>query len=155
MKLSEWAQIAEIIGGTAIIASLIFVGLQVRENTRITMLTSDRALDQQNLALNLSVTDSNDFAAILVRAELDRDDLEAAERARFDNYCFSRFGGYENVIANRTEGFIPDDEYNVWATHFKYRFDKPGYQQFWNEYRHGYFPDFRAWVDELFGLDED
>ena len=155
MKLSEWAQIAEIIGGTAIIASLIFVGLQVRENTRITMLTSDRALDQQNLALNLSVTDSNNFASILVRAELDRDDLEAAERARFDNYCFSRFGGYENVIANRTEGFIPDDEYNVWATHFKYRFDKPGYRQFWDEYRKGYFPDFRAWVDELYGLDED
>jgi hypothetical protein len=155
MKLSKWAQMAEIIGGVAIIASLIFIGLEVRENTRVTMLTSDRALDQQNLALNLSIADSADLATLLVKAELDRNSLNAAERARFDNYCFSRFGGYENVIANWTEGFVPDDEYNVWAIHFKYRFDKPGYRQFWDEYRHGYFPDFRAWVDEMYGLDED
>jgi len=46
MKLSEWANVAEIFGGAAIIASLIFVGLEVRENTQVVKLTSDRALDQ-------------------------------------------------------------------------------------------------------------
>ena len=152
MKLSEWAHAAEIIGGAAIIASLIFVGLEVRENTRVTVLTSDRALDQQNLALNLSITNSADFAEVLVRAELDRDNLTAAERARFDNYCLSRFGAYENLVTNFAEGFVSDDEYDVWAENFKYRFDKPGYREFWIEHRTTYFPDFRAWADEQFGI---
>ena len=93
MKLTEWADIAEIFGGVAIIASLIFVGLEVQENTRVTILTSDRALDQQNMAINLAVINSADFADILVRGESNRDSLSAADRARFDNYCFSRFGG--------------------------------------------------------------
>ncbi len=75
LKLSEWANIAEIIGGIAIVASLLFVGLEVRENTRVTILTSDRALDQQNLALNLQITNSPDFAEIVVRAEMNRDTL--------------------------------------------------------------------------------
>jgi hypothetical protein len=152
MRLEKYALIAEIFGGVAIVLSLIFVGLEVRENTRVTILTSDRSLDQQNLALNLAITNSADFAELLVRAELDRDSLTDEERARFDNYCFSRFGGYENVVANFAEGFVSDDEYNVWAEHFRYRFDKPGYRQFWIEYRSGYFSSFRAWADEQFGI---
>ena len=152
MKLSEWAHIAEIVAGAAIIASLIFVGFEIRENTQVAILTSDRALDQQNLALNLSITNSADFADVLVRAESDRDSLIAVERARFDHYCFSRFGAYENVVANFAAGFGSDDEFEVWAQHFRDRFDKPGYRQFWIDYRSGYFLDFRAWVDEQYGI---
>jgi hypothetical protein len=80
MKLSEWANVAEIIGGAAIIASLIFVGLEVRENTQVIKLTSDRALDQQNLVLNTAVAESHDLAEILVKGESDRDNLSAQEK---------------------------------------------------------------------------
>lgn len=72
MKRSEWAHAAEIVGGAAIIASLIFVGLEVRENTQVVKLTSDRAIDQQNLALNVSVANNANLADILVRGEKDR-----------------------------------------------------------------------------------
>ena len=152
MKLTEWADIAEIFGGAAIIASLIFIGVEVRENTRVTILTSDRALDQQNLVLNLAITNSADFADILVRAEFDRDSLTATERVRFDNYCLSRFAAYENVVANFGEGLIDDEDYDVWAALFKNRYGQPGYRQFWIEYRTVYFPKFRAWTDEQFGV---
>jgi hypothetical protein len=152
MKLSEWANVAEIVGGAAIIASLIFVGLEVRENTQVVKLTSDRALDQQNLVLNTSVANNQDLAEILVKGESDRDSLSEVERARFDNYCFSRFGAFENVIGNYSEGFVADNEYNVWSVYFKHRLGKQGYRQFWIEYRDGFFPTFRAWADQQYGM---
>ncbi len=155
MKLSEWAQVAEIVGGAAIIASLIFVGMQVGENTRVVKMAADRAIDQQNVALNISVVESPDFAALLVRGELDRGSLTTAERARFDNYSLARFGAYENVVGNFSEGFISDEEYQVWARHFEYRFDKPGYKQLWIELRSGYFPAFRSWADERYGISDE
>ena len=98
MKLSEWAQVAEIVGGAAIIASLVFVGIEVRENTFVVRAQSDRAIDQQNVALNIVVAENADFAEILVRGEVDRGSLDPAELARFDNYCLARFGAYENVV---------------------------------------------------------
>ncbi len=155
MKLEKWALVAEIVGALAIVLSLIFVGLEIRDSTRVTTLTLDRVLDQQNLALNLAITNSADFAELLVRGELDRDGLNTAERARFDNYCLSRFGAYENIVDDFAAGFIADDDYDVWAGHFKYRFDKPGYRQFWIEYRSHYFASFRAWADEQFGISVD
>ena len=33
LSLSEWASIAEIIGAVAVVLSLIYVGVQVQENT--------------------------------------------------------------------------------------------------------------------------
>ncbi len=155
MKLEKWALVAEIVGALAIVLSLIFVGLEIRDSTRVTTLNLDRVLDQQNLALNLAITNSADFAELLVRGESDRDGLNTAERARFDNYCLSRFGAYENIVDDFAAGFIADDDYDVWAGHFKYRFDKPGYRQFWIEYRSQYFASFRAWADEQFGISVD
>ena len=127
MRLEKYALIAEIVGAVAIVLSLVFVGLEIRENTRATILTSDRALDEQNLALNLAITNSSDFAELLVRAEMDRHGLDDQERARFDNYCFSRFGAFENVVANFAGGLVTADEYDVWAELFRRRFGKPGY----------------------------
>jgi hypothetical protein len=152
MKPSDWAHIAEVIGGVAIVASLIFVGLEVRENTQVTKLTLDRGIDQQNLALNLTLAQNSELADILVRAEMNRDSLTNAERIRFDNYCYSRFGAYENVVGDFSNGFITQEEYDVWITNFDFRFNKPGYRQFWIENRMGYFPAFRAWADERFGM---
>lgn len=36
MQLSDWAALAEILSAAAVIVSLIFVGAQIRENTRAT-----------------------------------------------------------------------------------------------------------------------
>ena len=41
MKLERWALIAEIVGGVAIVLSLIFVGLQVRQSAEQTALNTD------------------------------------------------------------------------------------------------------------------
>ncbi len=154
MKLSEWAHVAEIIGGAAIVASLVFVGIEVRENTQVVRAQSDRMIDQQNVALNIVVTESSDFAEILVRGESDRGSLNAVDLARFDNYCLARFGAYENVVGNFSGGFISSEEFEIWTVHFESRFLKPGYRHFWQEYRHAYFPVFRAWADARYGISD-
>ena len=153
MKLSEWAQIAEIVGGAAIIASLVFVGIEVRENTSVVRAQFDRAIDQQNVSLNIVVAENADFAEVLVRAEVDRDSLDPAELARFDNYCLARFGAYENVVGNFSEGFVSSQEFDIWTRHFEDRFSRPGYRQCWLNYRDGYFPRFRAWADARFNVE--
>ena len=155
MKLSEWAHIAEVTGAVAIVASLIFVGLEVQENTRVNRLTMDRTIDQQSIALNLLIAESPDLADILVKGELDRDNLTPAEQARFDNYCLSRFGSYENIVGDYYAGFVADVEFQLWAKHFEFRFDKPGYRQFWIAHRNVYFESFRHWGDERYGIEAD
>lgn len=135
------------IGGAAIVAALIFVGLEVRENTQVSTLTLDRMIDQQSVALNRSITASADFADILVRGEQDRDSFSPAELARF--------GSYENLVGDFAAGSIGDKEFDLRARHFEFRCDKPGYRQFRVAHRNVYFESLRQWADERYGIAAD
>lgn len=49
MKLEKWALLAEIVGGAAIVLSLVFVGIQIRSNTQVARATAyDRNIDSMN-----------------------------------------------------------------------------------------------------------
>ena len=49
--LAEWASVAEIIGALAIVVSLVFVGLQIRANTRATQ----NATYQQSVGYEIEI----------------------------------------------------------------------------------------------------
>ena len=43
MTIQDWGAVGEIIGGIAIIISLIYVGLQIRQNTKATKVATSQA----------------------------------------------------------------------------------------------------------------
>jgi hypothetical protein len=67
-KLSDWASIAEIVGATAIVLSLIFVGYEVRRNTLATQIASANDLGTALLEVN-KITTQADLAELFVRTE--------------------------------------------------------------------------------------
>jgi len=74
MKLEKWALIAEILSAMAVVASLVFVGLQVRQgaeetalNTRTIQTSAYQDLTAQLGTLNTLVIDNSDFAEALSR----------------------------------------------------------------------------------------
>jgi len=55
LQLSEWAAFAEIIGTVGIVLSLVFVGIQVRDNTKATQAASFQAAAELDHQLLLTV----------------------------------------------------------------------------------------------------
>ena len=64
MSLEQWADLSQIVGGLAVVASLIFVGLQLRQNTDAIRASTSQAHSAMYHAINTSVIDSSDFARI-------------------------------------------------------------------------------------------
>lgn len=57
-KLSDWANAAQIVSGIAVVVTLLFLILGIRENTAITRATAyDRNMDSLNYVRNVLVTD--------------------------------------------------------------------------------------------------
>ena len=74
-SLADWASIAEILGAIAVVVSLLFVGLQVRANTR----ASQAATYQEQLGLEigvLSTAAANPGLARLYSDTFDKGDFE-------------------------------------------------------------------------------
>ena len=61
-NLQDWASIAEIVGAFAIVASLVYVGYELRENNRILQVSSRQTLSEQEIRYYESSIDSSVIA---------------------------------------------------------------------------------------------
>lgn len=69
MKLEKWAMIAEIVSGVAIVVSLIFLILEIRENTDATRASTRESITERVERLTLTVATNPGLAGILARDE--------------------------------------------------------------------------------------
>ena len=82
MRLEKWALIAEIVGGIAIVASLIFVGLQIQQGTSITKASSYQDfVEELNDWRSVLITDP-ELRRLFIRSQRQEQlgDLEVEER---------------------------------------------------------------------------
>jgi hypothetical protein len=116
-KLQEYALIAEILSAFAVVASLVFVGLQIRQqsdetalNTRAVEITAYQNLIQQIGLLNTLVIESGEFARIR-QAGLSGSDYENEEdQSRFDSYVNLLVRHGDLAYRQFESGLITDDD---------------------------------------------
>ncbi len=104
MKLSTWAEVA---GIAALVVSLIFVGIEIRDNTAA---TSAQALLELNVAANeimLLQADNAELADIVRIGDLDVDPLSETERYRYMRTIYSVLNNQENAFMFYRKSSIP------------------------------------------------
>ena len=91
LTILDWRAIGELIGGLAVILSLIYVGTQVRQNTKATKLTSyQHALDKLT-ALDLLLAKDQALHRIAWLVEKSRDELTEEEWSRYTYLTLPNF----------------------------------------------------------------
>ena len=114
MKLEKWALIAEIIGGVAIVLSLVFVGLEIRGNTQIAMAEAyERNIDSINEWRLELIRDPSLVATAGVFYERFGEDATDAEveRFRLNLLLNAVFGVYEKSYYALQYGILGPDEW--------------------------------------------
>jgi len=108
LRLSEWSQIADIVAAIAVVISLLFVGLQVRDNTEALRSQNERALVNALETLKLSrVTDAG-FADMMYRAETGGE-LSDLDRSRIRAMAFLYLDNWEQAFHDHQKGLIDPD----------------------------------------------
>ena len=85
-KLQEYALIAEIIGAVAIVCSLIFVGLQIRQNSRISSVNAYQELISQISTMNSLRIQDPGFADLFWRFDHGQQPATDEERSRLEAF---------------------------------------------------------------------
>jgi hypothetical protein len=80
MKLKKFALFAEIISAIAIVGSLIFVGIQIQQNSRISQVNAYQELTNQILSINAIHAQNSELAEIQLKA---RNGIELSENEQF------------------------------------------------------------------------
>jgi len=80
MTLLEWGALGELIGGIAIIVSLIYVGLQIKQNTDTLKLSTIHNTMEDFADLYLFPAENSEFADIFFRGLQDINTVPAKTR---------------------------------------------------------------------------
>lgn len=149
MTLEQWSYAAQVVSAIAVIASLIFVGFQVRKATAAIRATSSQAHSSLYTDLVKSIIDNADFARVWSIGLMDPKALKEEEWVRFVGYASALFRLYESSRVQWLNGRL-DEEH--WHTIERQAVDfghLPGLQVAWQLRGHWYSPEFRAWFDGL------
>ena len=108
----KWAAISEVFGTIAVVVSLIFVGISIRQNTAVVQ------ANQQNLLYELT---DNWFSDRLTNPELyeielralDSQNLTDVERLRYSELIYRAMNVWENAYFKHENGFLSDKQYQA------------------------------------------
>jgi len=97
VKLSDVAPVAEIVGALGIVMSLIFVGVQIRENTAAARAAASQAIFDSSRGFLLDIALSDELSRIRRLGEADVSSLTPDEATRFGGLVLANWTFFENV----------------------------------------------------------
>jgi hypothetical protein len=117
--LSDWASLAEIIASIAVVISLLFVGIQVRDNTAEVQSSQSNGLYEAIRDIDLTLL-SNPYLMDAVNKGLNgrRSEMSDEEIFYFRFYLGQLFTVWEQAYFRANDGSISNEYYQGWEETF-------------------------------------
>ena len=147
MTLDQIANIAEISAAALVIVSLIYVAIQIKQNTKATQLSTSQAFIDTHGEVLLHIAVDKEFRDIYWRGLKGLSNLHGSETAAFAVWTNHAFRVWESFYYQWQEGVLDD---RLWAG-FKVQlcdfFGYPGTREIWSSRYHQLSEEFRELVD--------
>jgi len=141
--------VGEIIGALAVFITLIYLALQIRQNTRaINSAALDSTVNTISIARQ-SIYENDDVARVYLKGLAAPEELDELERLKFRLLLHNLMLSESNIFAQTTFSDLPDSEWQAQSTVIKRVLSSPGGSWFWSEYSNEFDAEFRTKIDEL------
>ena len=111
MGNKKWRNTAEFAGVVAVVASLIFVGLELRQNTNAVETATIENLTNQSHDFFLLMDSSPDLSRIYDAGTKDLSNLDATELAQYMWIQNSRYLRYQTAFLQWRRGTLADEDW--------------------------------------------
>ncbi len=148
MGILELGAIGELIGGVAVVASLVYVGLQIRQNTRDTRASNFHAITDSFNAINLQMAGNPELARIFEMGNRDLGSLSAQERVQYGFMFLAPFRVHETIFYQSRSGAGEEELWLAEQKTMKALLSEPGARRWWKENPLSLTPEFREFVEK-------
>ena len=125
--------IGEVVGGVAVIATLLYLAVQIRQNAQIVRNAASLSVNEGLAEINRRVSNDPEFAELWLRGLKDYRGLTDVERMRFASYALDIMN-LAVYVDNVIKSTIQDESTNVHINYVKYVTriirENPGLRQF-------------------------
>ncbi len=140
--------VGEVIGAMAVVATLLFVARDIRQNSRSLSISALRDTTAQWNQWSDMIASSSDLADIVAKGNKSYSSLFESEKLRYGAYVQSFFDNvesYRSLVIDHNA----DKDLAVLTSIVARRVTIPGFAAWWTENTSDYGEDFVAWIDDL------
>jgi hypothetical protein len=150
-KLEGWALVAQIGGALAVIVSVIYLGKQINDNTKLLRSQAHyNALSLAQKPLEMMV-ENDSLAGAVTECDANPNGVAATTWQRCANYYFMQFNSWEYMYYQNRDSSIPQQLWVGADAYFKTLVQtKPGYVRFWKEMKTAFDEPFRSYATQEF-----
>ena len=146
MTLQETLQI---LGGIGVIASIVYVGIQIRNNARALRAATYQQLSAISIQGWMALAQNGETTEIILRGLDDFLSLSRVEKARFRFNLMVYVKGYENAWFQRKIGTLRESDWKAITSDLNSIFSTPGAQTAWPLVKNRFNPELVAFLDQI------
>ena len=131
MNWEAISAIAEVIGVIAIVVSLIYVSIQIKQNTRVARAATRQAISESTENLGSDLIANGEIAAIFVK-HMSGEELTPVENLRLQARCYRDFQHWENIHYQFDEGLVSNDQWQGFRKNLSSLLAIQAYREYWD-----------------------
>ncbi len=132
MNWDAIAAASELVAAMAVIISLLYLALQIKNNTDSARTSTYQSVVSEFGALNRAMAETPDLSILFVQAMEDFESLSAADKARCSQLFFACFHNFENMYYQYRKGYLEPDVWLGWQRLILTYYARPGFQVWWS-----------------------
>jgi hypothetical protein len=140
--------ISNLLGAAGVVASLIYLAIQIRQNTRTERARAFQDIFSGFTAQNLEMFGPGNID-LIISGMRDFNSLPGRDKLRFDHLMMGYFNVLEATIFSKRAFLLGEETLENWSYSLRTRFlPYPGMRDWWSQARPIFAPETRVWVDE-------
>ena len=148
MNLQDFASLAEIVGGFAVLATLIYLVIELRNNTKTTRAQMHDNVTSGYLSVCAMVVDNaKAFSAGIAASQEEFDSFSDEDKVVYFGTIFGFFKHFEHIYSQHRRGYIDESDWAAWSEHILLYFHQPGVQLWWSLRRGSFVQHFGEFLE--------
>jgi hypothetical protein len=147
MNWEALGAIGEIVGAVAVVVTLGYLAVQMRQNTRSVRASMFQSLVEQIVNFNRSFTEDPELAQTYLKGLEDLEGLSEADRARMTFTLFSHFQIFQSMYYQRQLFTIEPEYWESWRDTILMYYRLPGVQRWWQLRKDIFSKKFREFLE--------
>jgi hypothetical protein len=149
MDWQALAAVAEIVASVAIVLSLVYLALQIRQSAQATRAATYQSVMTSVGTMSTAIIQSADAAEVIYRGGQDISSLSPPERVRFEQMASALFRHYDVLFYHHRHGLLEPEQWEGLNRRLQAGLVIPGLVRWWSENRIHFSRDFAKYVDGL------
>ena len=122
--------VANLAGAMGVVISLVYLAMQIRDNTRSSRSATRQAIVDSIVAVNLTFPQNEQFTRAL-RNHVDGKDVSAHEMLQLTAFCYAYLRTWENVYFQYSSGLLSDEDWHGFRQNVKALLQLRVFHDFW------------------------